>query len=83
MTSVRHAFLAEGVSDLGLTGDDLSHLHNLTNQLARVGQDDDLDLRDGRVHSHQSGHDKGAGLAAAILGLEHVVQIRVLRDVVN
>ena len=83
MTSVRHAFLAEGVSDLGLTSDDLSHLKNLTNQLARVGQNDDLDLRDGRVHSHQSGHDKGAGLAATILSLEHVVQLRVLRDVVD
>ena len=83
MTSVRHAFLAESVSDLGLTGDDLGHLKNLANELARVGQNDDLDLRDGRVHSHQSGHDKGAGLAATILSLEHVVQLRVLRDVVD
>ena len=77
------ASLSKHCSNLSLTRDHLNDLRDLSDQLARIGQDNDLRLHDARVHSHKTGNDKCASFTTTILSLEGEILRRVIQHVRN
>lgn len=70
-------------SDLhfGFAGNSAAHLVNLSNQLARVCEDHNLNLGDGDVNLHQAGHEEGTRLSRPINGLKGVIIAWVVQNV--
>lgn len=75
--------LTKHCTDLSLTRDHLNDLRDLSDQLTRIGQDNDLHLRYTRVDFHQTGNDKCASFTATILSLECEILSRVIQHVGN